>query len=122
LGSRLCKASPRTQFWHHGRTQDSKLGAGPTSFTLGILAQAVPYISQGQLDSDGLPYASYMLLKAIFTDTVPSGPGPDAKVGPLELPGGAEAVAIIKGVIAAAYRPHEAKYPTTKYPNAPFIY
>jgi hypothetical protein len=70
----------------------------------------------------GLPPAEYTLLKAVFTDTVPSGPGPDAKTGPLESPGGGELAAVVKVVIEAAFRPHKAKYPDPMYRSAPFFW
>ncbi len=108
--------------------QAPELAAGPTSFICAILARAVPTIAAGKLGAElhsfahlGLQPTEYALLKAIYTNTVPSGPGRDAKTGPLESPGGGEAAAVVTAAIKEAFRPHEARYCTRSYPYAPFL-
>ncbi len=79
----------------------------------------MPSISQCHTYTNlNLPPAEYALLKAIYTDTVPSGPGPGAKVGPLQSPGG-ELAAVVKAVIKEAFGPHKARF--HGYTTAPFI-
>jgi hypothetical protein len=54
---------------------------------------------------------------------VPSGPGPNAKAGPLESPGRGEAAAVVTAVLKEAFAPYKARSEyTNAYPYAPFLF